>query len=474
MSDSRVSSVLPVAGEVSVEQLSALIREAHEILGVPNSAEVRSVLFAVDGRLANAATIVRIGRDDPPERDIEEVLEVGPLVLTSVRTRASSLADAEAVRGFFTRWASATNSTVRFEPQFPTAVYRNPSFSDWDSGPSWMIDVHDNSGISARSGPRGPFYEPRSMFFAESLGAAAHQWLGDPYVREITNSANYYHVLIRDQRASVAHAELKRSGDAVDDAELLVRLTSGLPNLPSSDIAVVTSDFDGVKRRIVKRIDGESVRVPIELPVQTLEAVILDRSSGDWLDRVHQGGYGRVSLVAPPREAVEPKYQQLRDDLEKGECESVEFKPFIDLDRRNPKSFEILKEVTAFANANGGVMYVGVNDDAEVVGVSKEFFASRRNAAVGDFEELRKAYADSIRRIVNEGITPTPKTHIEWISHAGLYVLRVEIPYSEAAPHQIVENGQYWVRRGGTCKRGLPEEFVVRHRQKSTDGSASA
>lgn len=105
-------------------------------------------------------------------------------------------------------------------------------------------------------------------------------------------------------------------------------------------------------------------------------------------------------------------------------------------------------------------MYVGVSDDGDIEGVSRELYRSKRGNV--DIESLRGAYATAMRKFINEGITPTPNVDIEWIEHAGLFVLRVATTITASAPHHIVEDGHFFVRRGGTCRRGLSESFINR------------
>lgn len=341
--------ILPSDGSVSLEQLTAAVQEAHSRLGIPDTIEARSILLAENNTIAHAATTVRVGFERATVDRDEETRTVGPLVLITVRARASAIASPDVLRHFFVQWQRLTNTSGSFDPQFPAPIYRQPSLSEWDSGPSWMLNVHDRTPTQNRPGPYGPFYDARTGFFAESFGAAAFLWVGNPHVREMTVLSNQYFVVIRDQKAVLSQAIVQRCGTQAN-ALLRVQLRSGLNTPPDTDLAIVTTDFDGNRTRAVKQLSGTNGEITIAYPFQTLQAIVFDRKTGDWLDRLHQGGYGRASLLDTPENVPEPKHKQLVDDLARGECDTVEFKPFIDLARRDPKPYEILKEVTAFAN----------------------------------------------------------------------------------------------------------------------------
>jgi hypothetical protein len=75
--------ILPADGNVTLEQLTQAIQAAEQSLGVADAIEVRSLLAPHNGRLTNAATLVRVGRGDRPDKQIEEIKYVDPIVLVS-------------------------------------------------------------------------------------------------------------------------------------------------------------------------------------------------------------------------------------------------------------------------------------------------------------------------------------------------------------------------------------------------------
>jgi hypothetical protein len=224
-------------------------------------------------------------------------------------------------------------------------------------------------------------------------------------------------------------------------------------------VAAVSTDYHGLRDTIVGRLEKGTASIQIATPFRMLEAVLLDRASGDWIDRIHDRGMNRTAS-----EEVGKSFKLFSEDVAAGESETVEFKPLINLDRTDLKSYELLKVVCAFANAGGGRLYLGVSDDAEVVGVERDMYRLKPTLGEGPAEQLRTKYVASLRRMVNEGISPAAVTDYAWVEHSGHSVLQVSVGVGENGPYQIVEDGQYWHRRGASCRRGLPERFLAREK----------
>ena len=111
---------------------------------------------------------------------------------------------------------------------------------------------------------------------------------------------------------------------------------------------------------------------------------------------------------------------------------------------------EYLKTIVGFANAQGGTIYIGKNDNGEIVGVE-------------DHVKLLESLPNKIRDLI--GILP----QINRFEAAGMYYLEIStIPYSVA----ISLRGVYYVRAGSTTQelRGNAlTEFLLRKSGKTWD-----
>ncbi len=105
----------------------------------------------------------------------------------------------------------------------------------------------------------------------------------------------------------------------------------------------------------------------------------------------------------------------LREIVELGECDTVEFK-------RKFSGFEkIAKELIALANTRGGYLIIGVDDDGRIVGVPSE--KSEIELIVGAGE----VYCD-----------PPITADIDIVDIDGVDVVVVTIPESHTKPHRLV------------------------------------
>jgi len=92
------------------------------------------------------------------------------------------------------------------------------------------------------------------------------------------------------------------------------------------------------------------------------------------------------------------KDEKIKDLISKGETEFVEFKSSLRWDYREEKVNKaleevILKSIAAFSNAKGGTLFIGVNDDMEIIGLEPDFRTFKKQTA--DYFELH------LRRLIN-------------------------------------------------------------------------
>jgi hypothetical protein len=129
----------------------------------------------------------------------------------------------------------------------------------------------------------------------------------------------------------------------------------------------------------------------------------------------------------------------LGDDIARGERDTVEFKPFAhDSNKQN----EIVKSVVAFANTDGGRVYVGVRDDGQPEG---------RGALKGAKLDTMLA---SLRKLIHDNIKPVPVADYRSAELAGEPICIVEV-----APGPYVYSthaNEILVRKGSTNRRPDP------------------
>ena len=133
-------------------------------------------------------------------------------------------------------------------------------------------------------------------------------------------------------------------------------------------------------------------------------------------------------------------YDSLIELIEKiylGEDSTIEFK------RELPHRRSLADEIAAFANAKGGIILIGVDDDSEIVGVDRQ-----------DLDEIEKTVVE----ICRDSIDPLVLIFTEKLQIDDKNLLKVEVPSSQFV-HKT-SNG-YFIRQGSN-KREMPTEHLAR------------
>ncbi len=131
------------------------------------------------------------------------------------------------------------------------------------------------------------------------------------------------------------------------------------------------------------------------------------------------------------------------------ESESIELKAIVVDD--------IKKEIIAFANTNGGTLYVGVQDDGTVTGVDNP-----------------DAVSLQISNMVRDSIKPdiTMFVHYQTIEEDGKEVIRVDIQRGTDRPYYLIKKGMrpegVYVRQGYSSVPA--SDAAIRQMIKDTDG----
>lgn len=128
-------------------------------------------------------------------------------------------------------------------------------------------------------------------------------------------------------------------------------------------------------------------------------------------------------------------------EIEKGESRKLEFKEML------PESSKISKTVVAFSNGAGGKLILGVNDKAEVIGVSED-----------EVLEL----PDKISNIIYDSCYPAIIPEIYAANIEGKKIIVVEVFPGNLKPFYIKNKGKLkgtYIRVGATNK--LADEYEI-------------
>lgn len=144
----------------------------------------------------------------------------------------------------------------------------------------------------------------------------------------------------------------------------------------------------------------------------------------------------------PHRHKEEPVYDFIRTAREEGPNIIQDFHESMTV--RGGKLYAIIADVCAFANTNGGTLYIGLNSDPKkpVIGVSNP------NQAVAQLDKE-----------ISARITPPLQYTIDTHETGGKRILRVLIPRAEDAPFAVDDNKIY-VRDEAETGLAVRDEIV--------------
>ena len=145
----------------------------------------------------------------------------------------------------------------------------------------------------------------------------------------------------------------------------------------------------------------------------------------------------------------------LRDEIIKGESETLEFKEFVP---KNSKNY--MRTVIAFANCRGGRIIFGVNDRREIVGIAED-------DVFGQMDAIANAISDSCE----PGIVP--HIYLETIEQKTVIV--VDVSMSRQCPYYLKADGMLngvYIRVGATTRVAALEtvqELILEAKGKGYD-----
>ena len=170
-------------------------------------------------------------------------------------------------------------------------------------------------------------------------------------------------------------------------------------------------------------IDGDFKKISIDFVPEFLSLYIL-KKSGEILD------FRELHLKYPGKHSedviIKIKEDDIQEIIRQGENQSVEFKRQLNSDKK-----EFIESVVAFANTNGGIILLGVDDRANITGF--------------DEDKIEETIVNSIRSRCDPFIEPK----IEKMKIDEKPIIIVRIDEGNNKPYVLREKGVF-VRNGST------------------------
>lgn len=168
------------------------------------------------------------------------------------------------------------------------------------------------------------------------------------------------------------------------------------------------------------------------------EVQLTERSFGALLELFQSADFAR----SKPHTASRKPYDYVQVAREEGVSLVQSFHE--EMNRRGGQLYAIIADVCAFANTNGGTIYVGVSSDSQ-----------REPVGVANVQEG----IDTLQEEISRMITPTLEVEIDSLESQGKSAIRIQVPSGAERPYAIEDNKIY-VRDEAETTLAVRDEIV--------------
>jgi hypothetical protein len=271
------------------------------------------------------------------------------------------------------------------------------------------------------------FHAPGAPLYPDTPTAMAHYLYGLDQAQPAAEYGGALTMVLPDERARIAEARLDATGVAIRVERQLLPPAVEL-------VARVYAVSSARTRQGLVPIVGDDATFDAGGPIARL-LLHLVVPPDDILDELQFG----IGLGRPPDARLGRSLSSVRLEIEAavvgGEGPTTEFKQSLETREDGRK---LVESVAAFANGQGGLLLIGVADNASVVGHGVD-------------ETSR------IERMVAERCDPRPEVHIERVNLGGSMVTVVRVARGADPPY--LAGSRFYVRHGANTVPGTRAEL---------------
>lgn len=227
------------------------------------------------------------------------------------------------------------------------------------------------------------------------------------------------------------------------DGKLSVKVDFNIPQFGEIRCKALITTSTGEERNMSADFKKDEVVFPVgSLPVNTYICLLTpEESILDYYEETPFRHSGRVRFIAKEGPAEISEIQAL---IRGGENDQVEFKERVEKDKTKR---DLVKTAVAFANTKGGTIFIGVNDNAEIIGIDSELQENENNES---------RVKDRYLNILRDNLKKAFKFSLEFRKVTNRTILIIHVPESEFKPCSTIDN-EIFIRVGGTDRRPDPD-----------------
>lgn len=312
----------------------------------------------------------------------------------------------------------------------------------------------------AQSGGRGSvrtLLNPEHPYYPDS-DTAARDWLPFHTYHGHSDGRNeQVSFLLPEARAFVSKASFSSS------STLAIEVAGS--EMAKLDLLLKGARWEGGKiYHFEADVKNALASLPVPADAERFEYYLMD-TSGTVYDFHREDQFSRNAMNATILGALDRSViDQVRSAANEGEGQRIEFKPFIDLEKKaaSPGQKTKLREVAitavAFANSNGGHIYLGVDDDCSLTGVDQKLQEwACATLTTNVIEQYLGALKSKLKGLIQGELSLR-------VSHAqvdGATILVLEIPEANAKPACLQHDFFLYVRSGASNRRVPPDQWKM-------------
>jgi len=148
---------------------------------------------------------------------------------------------------------------------------------------------------------------------------------------------------------------------------------------------------------------------------------------------------------------------ELLDMVRKGESETCEFKPYVNLN--NAKATEIEKTVCAFSNQRGGTLFIGVTKEGDIVGLARDIWKHSDDLAKAIVE-----YEKEVRSRLRESLKDNQCFTTKVVNLLGTLIIVIEVLTTRETNYLVKSEHMHtaYIRHGATSMKMSPPEMKAK------------